>query len=233
MLFRSANSGSLAGFLTIGSSGGIYQGTGTAGTPTTGLKIYRSGDIGQIASYDAGAKTFRIGDDDVRYLMTSDFDDIRTVKWLDNIDFTGTWSDLSSEAGQYAFVGGYKTSSYSYLYLSSRVNDTGTPSNPRGSSIQLVASVNHSGTVSSGGMDVTTLNSTYSYETVINTTLAYFQIQNISSTPSLGLTASTRVHLYVKDGKFILRYNDAGTYRYKYLDLTGTGSTWTHSTTAP
>ena len=41
--------------LTLASGGGIYQGTGTFGTPTTGLKIYNSGGIGMIAGYNGGA----------------------------------------------------------------------------------------------------------------------------------------------------------------------------------
>ncbi len=228
-----AQSGSIDGFLTIGTSGGIYQGTGTAGTPTNGVKLFNDNGIGQIASYDGGTKTFRIGDDDVRYLITADFDDIRTVKWLDDIDFTGTWSDLASEPGQYAFMGAYKTSSYSYLYLSSRVNDTGSPSNPRGSSIVLSASHNHSGTTTSGSLSVTTLNSTYSYQTVVSTFGAFLQIGDISATPLLGLSASSDAHIYIKGGNLVVRYNDGGTYRYKYLTLSGTGTTWTHTTTAP
>lgn len=43
----------------------------------------------------------------------------------------------------------------------------------------------------------------------------------------------TEVKMYMKDDKIIFQYNDAGTVRYKYLDLTGTGVTWQHSTTAP
>ncbi len=228
-----ASSGSLTGFLTIGSSGGIYQGTGTSGTPTNGVKLFNDSGIGQIASYDDGTKTFRIGDDDVRYLITSDYDDIRTVKWLDDIDFTGTWSDLASEPGQYAFMGAYKTTDYSYLYLSSRVNDTGSPSNPRGSSIVLSASHNHSGTTTSGSLTVTTLNSTYSYQTVVSTLNAFLQIGKVSATPLLGLSASSDAHIYIKGGNLVVRYNDGGTYRYKYLTLSGTGTTWTHTTTAP
>ena len=41
------------------------------------------------------------------------------------------------------------------------------------------------------------------------------------------------VRAYMKGDKFILQFNDAGTVRYKYLDLTGTGVTWTHTTVAP
>jgi len=39
--------------------------------------------------------------------------------------------------------------------------------------------------------------------------------------------------LYMKDDKFIIKYNDSGTIRFKYLDLTGTGVTWVHTTSAP
>ncbi len=39
--------------------------------------------------------------------------------------------------------------------------------------------------------------------------------------------------IYMKDDKFIIQYNDGGTVRYKYLDLTGTGVTWVHTTSAP
>lgn len=44
----------LSGFLTIGTDGGIYQGTGSAATPTTGLKLWNDGGIGRIAGYNGG-----------------------------------------------------------------------------------------------------------------------------------------------------------------------------------
>lgn len=40
-------------------------------------------------------------------------------------------------------------------------------------------------------------------------------------------------NLYLKDGKLVVQYDDGGTVRYKYLDLTGTGVSWVHTTTAP
>lgn len=40
--------------LTLGSGGGIYQGTGSFTSPTTGLKIWNDGGIGRIAGYNAG-----------------------------------------------------------------------------------------------------------------------------------------------------------------------------------
>lgn len=45
---------SLFGVLDISTTGGIYQGTGTFGSPTTGLKIWNSGGIGRIGGYNSG-----------------------------------------------------------------------------------------------------------------------------------------------------------------------------------
>lgn len=58
-----ANSGSIAGVLSIGSSGGIYQGTGTFASPTTGLKIWNDSGVGSIAGYNAGVAQWYAGTD--------------------------------------------------------------------------------------------------------------------------------------------------------------------------
>jgi hypothetical protein len=39
--------------------------------------------------------------------------------------------------------------------------------------------------------------------------------------------------IYIKGSYLIFKYNDGGTTRYKYLDLSGTGTTWAHSTSEP
>jgi hypothetical protein len=41
------------------------------------------------------------------------------------------------------------------------------------------------------------------------------------------------VQWYVKGGLLIARFDDGGTIRYKYLNMAGTGTTWTHTTSAP
>jgi hypothetical protein len=46
----------LLGVLDIGSSGGIYQGSGTFASPTTGLKIWNASGTGRIAGYNAGVE---------------------------------------------------------------------------------------------------------------------------------------------------------------------------------
>jgi hypothetical protein len=43
----------LTGVMSVGTSGGIYQGTGTFASPTTGLKIWNDGGVGRIAGYSA------------------------------------------------------------------------------------------------------------------------------------------------------------------------------------
>ena len=215
--------------LTIGTSGGIYQGTGSFASPTDGLKVYNVSGLGQVAVYDSGVKTMRITDDDVRMLHATAFADIRTIKWLEDTDYSGTWSDLSSANVSYAYMGAYRTSTDSQLYLSSRVNNTGSPANTRYASIYLVPSRNESGTIYTSSLALYQFNSTYSYEGAALFTGMYLQLGS-ASTPTRDATSP---QIYFKGTKLIFRYNDSGTMRYKYLELTGTGSTWTHTTTAP
>jgi hypothetical protein len=57
-------------------------------------------------------------------------------------------------------------------------------------------------------------------------------LQPAMQTPANPATSSEG-KIYIRNGKLVIQYNDAGTVRYKYLDLTGTGVTWVHTTTAP
>ena len=43
------------GAVTLGASGGIYQGTGTFASPTTGLRLWNDSGIGRIGGYNSGA----------------------------------------------------------------------------------------------------------------------------------------------------------------------------------
>ena len=54
----------------------------------------------------------------------------------------------------------------------------------------------------------------------------------IAATPANPVSGQ-ELNIYVKGDKLIFQFNNAGTVRYKYLDLTGTGVTWVHTTTAP
>jgi hypothetical protein len=63
---------------------------------------------------------------------------------------------------------------------------------------------------------------------------AQYQVfPELAATPSYSLQSGIEAMVYMKNDRFILAYNDAGTVRYKYLDLSGTGVTWVHTTTAP
>lgn len=59
----------------------------------------------------------------------------------------------------------------------------------------------------------------------------YLLINYTGTTPPTPPSSTT--HIYLKGDKLIIQYDDAGTVRWKYLDLTGTGVTWVHTTSAP
>ncbi len=60
-------------------------------------------------------------------------------------------------------------------------------------------------------------------------TFAMTESPQVPVTPAAGSEA----HFYIKADKFIIQFNDSGTVRYKYIALSGTDVTWTHSTVAP
>jgi hypothetical protein len=57
-------------------------------------------------------------------------------------------------------------------------------------------------------------------------------LAELSSTPT-DPTSGVQGRIYVKGDKLVFQFNDAGTVRYKYISLSGTSVTWTHSTTPP
>ncbi len=65
-----------------------------------------------------------------------------------------------------------------------------------------------------------------------NGTFGSFVKYKTSLTPTTPANG-TECNLYFKSNKLVIQYNDAGTTRYKYLDLNGTGVTWIHTTVAP
>lgn len=58
-------------------------------------------------------------------------------------------------------------------------------------------------------------------------------LTEMASAPTTNPASGTEAQIYVKGDKFILQWNDGGTQRWKYLTLSGTGVTWTATTTAP
>lgn len=61
----------------------------------------------------------------------------------------------------------------------------------------------------------------------------WLRLTEAANSPGINPTQGTELNLYMKGDKLVIQFNDGGTMRYKYLDLTGTGVTWQHSTTAP
>lgn len=61
----------------------------------------------------------------------------------------------------------------------------------------------------------------------------YLNIGETSGSPSPAPTQDTQAQVYVKADKFIIRFDNAGTLKYWYLDLTSTAGTWTYTTSAP
>jgi hypothetical protein len=55
-------------------------------------------------------------------------------------------------------------------------------------------------------------------------------MQEVSATPA---NPSTQARMYIKGDKFIVQFNDGGTIKYRYMDLTSTNADWTYTTTAP
>ena len=47
------------------------------------------------------------------------------------------------------------------------------------------------------------------------------------------LLAASEGVVYFKGGKYVVAYNDGGTKKYRYIDLTSTNATWTYTTSAP
>lgn len=204
-----ANSGSLAGFLTIGASGGIYQGTGTSGTPTDGLKIFRSGDVGQLAVYDGGAKTLRITNDDVRMYMATydgDYDDYRTIRWLPDVDGTDsarTSQDYRADIVAFASSGSPDRAS---LAISSRVNAADYDS--REARVDISA-INYNGSTSNiASLLIVQQDSTTSYNSFIALLSNYLYVTR-NSAPS-ATPASGYCLLWVDSATNTLKMKDSG-----------------------
>ncbi len=54
IIIDNAGASYFAGVMTLGTGGGLYQGTGSFAAPLTGLKLWRDGDIGRLAGYNGG-----------------------------------------------------------------------------------------------------------------------------------------------------------------------------------
>jgi len=245
-----ASSGSIAGFLTIGASGGIYQGSGTSGTPTTGLKIWNSGGTGRIAGYNAGAVQFDIATDGMAYfgannirlasdgqrlvLPSSSSLNISTstaaIRWFPAIDSTpGVGMDF---AGQVAYINtsgggnvldGLFTSyvgSTNYTTRAARIGMQAGHSDGTTYTDAYLLIVREAGSGKRYGIFA---GDEFNFDSTV-----WLKSQSAHPTVSTG---ENRV--YVKGSYFVIAYNNGGATKYRYLTLTSTNADWTYSTTAP
>lgn len=142
-----ANSGDFAGAVTIGTSGGIYQGTGTFASPMTGLKIWNDSGVGRIGGYNTGTLQWYAGTDGKLYAgggnALMDSSGMRVVAPTSSWDITRSFGFLRSNTT----VGGLSAlaeSSTTTVALMANATDAGagTPSaaeTNRHAQISLVA----------------------------------------------------------------------------------------------
>lgn len=110
--------------LTLAATGGIYQGTGTFASPTTGLKIFNSGGIGKIAGYNTGTVQWYADTDGRLYAGAG-------AVWLDStgVGFTLGTSYAAGAAlkwGANVVIYGMVSAGVNRLYLTSAQPGTGT-----------------------------------------------------------------------------------------------------------
>ncbi len=67
----------------------------------------------------------------------------------------------------------------------------------------------------------------------IRLTEGLMRLTERTTSPATNPGSGNESNIYLKADKLVLQFNDGGTIRYKYLDLTGTGVTWVHTTSAP
>ena len=82
------------------------------------------------------------------------------------------------------------------------------------------------GNVNAGGYNLTGLGTAISTGPLDVTSPVILRPTSTPANPG----TSSEAKVYVKSNKVVFQFNDAGTIRYKYLDLTGTGVTWTATT---
>lgn len=87
-------------------------------------------------------------------------------------------------------------------------------------------------TSGSSGSIIVVNDQAYLYGAGVSTSTSLLMNTNANN-PAETIYANAAGQIYFRNDKLVIKYNDGGTIRYKYLDLTGTGVTWTHTTVAP
>ena len=118
--------------LTLATTGGIYQGSGTFSTPSTGLKIYNSGGYGKISGYNLGTEQWYAGTDGKLYagggkVTIADNGISLTMPAAEVPDYSASvkWYYSGNLAG---ILTGYRSLSYSYIFVGLSTNSSYVPS---------------------------------------------------------------------------------------------------------
>jgi hypothetical protein len=95
--------GYIVGPLYLDTGGGIYQGSGSFGTPTTGLKIWNEGGYGKIADYNGGTPQWYAGTAGIRFNALSGASSAASLEWWDTVEqfALGTYVGAGSVFGSY------------------------------------------------------------------------------------------------------------------------------------
>lgn len=95
--------------MTLGANGGIWQGTGTFASPTTGLKIWNDAGLGRIAGYNTGALQWYAGTDGKLYAGAGTVKiDSTGIKITSGVDLK-LWIDTSGRIISYLTGGPVKS----------------------------------------------------------------------------------------------------------------------------
>ncbi len=213
------------GVVTIATGGELRQGTVTSGsandawplTGFTGLRIWRDSSIGRIGGYNANTLQWYAGTDGKLYsgggnvvigasgiALSPNYEDT-TIAFTSVGDIYALYD--AGFGGNFYIRVGYDLPKTSALHLECY----------SGTTIESSISLSAAG-------DILITGAPY-----FNSPLT---LDEVTSTPS-NPTSSNQGRIYIRNNNLIIQWNDGGTIRYKYLALSGTGTTWTHTTTAP
>jgi hypothetical protein len=147
----------------------------------------------------------------------------------------GTWSVLGGAGGPATGTGTNNAGAGANITLTAGVGGDasgGTTNNGgNGGSVQIAAGAAGTGSTANGTAGSILLQTNGSTRQIVQRDGTIRLVQVSAST--VPVNASGEGGHYMVGSKYVLWYNDAGTMRYKYLDMSGTGVTWVHTTTAP
>lgn len=127
---------SLYGVLDIDTNGGIYQGSGSFASPTTGLKLFNSGGTGKLSGYNGGTEQVKLDTDGKFYAgagsVILDATGLQIVS-AGSLSNTGNALRFMSGATTFSELRTYNAAGFNDIYLRT------FPQSGRDSSINLIS----------------------------------------------------------------------------------------------